>query len=244
MFSGFYTAASGVLTNQRALNLNANNMANVKTPGYREQRLVKTTFEEELLRVQGGKSTAMGSGAILTAAAEQAFSFAPGELTQTGGAYDLALGGDGYFVLQGENGEYLTRNGNFRMDAEGYLSLNGIGRLMGENGPIRPQDGFQVDEQGTVRSEKGDVLGKLRIVVPDASEKLQFYEKGMFGAGEAQLAPAASPVIQGSLEGSNVDLSAEMTRTMEIQRAFQSCSKALTIIDQMNQKTASEIGKL
>ena len=115
---------------------------------------------------------------------------------------------------------------------------------MGENGPIRPQDGFQVDEQGTVRSEKGDVLGKLRIVVPDASEKLQFYEKGMFGAGEAQLAPSASPVIQGSLEGSNVDLSAEMTRTMEIQRAFQSCSKALTIIDQMNQKTASEIGKL
>ena len=102
MFSGFYTAASGVLTNQRALNLNANNMANVKTPGYREQRLVKTTFEEELLRVQGGKSTAMGSGAILTAAADQAFSFAPGELTQTGGAYDLALGGDGYFVLQGE----------------------------------------------------------------------------------------------------------------------------------------------
>ena len=51
MLSGFYTAASGVLTNQRALNLNANNMANVKTPGYREQRLIKTTFEEEFLRM-------------------------------------------------------------------------------------------------------------------------------------------------------------------------------------------------
>ena len=153
MLSGFYTAASGVLTNQRALNLNANNMANVKTPGYREQRLIKTTFEEEFLRMQGGKSTSMGSGSLMTAAASQAVSFKPGDLTETGGAYDLALGGDGYFVIQGENGEYLTRNGNFRMDAEGYLSLNGIGRLMGENGPVRPgNEGFQVDEQGTFRN--------------------------------------------------------------------------------------------
>ncbi len=71
----------------------------------------------------------------------------------------------------------------------------------------------------------------------------RFYENGMFQAGNAQLLPVNTAVIQGSLEGSNVDLSAEMTRTMEIQRAFQSCSKALTIIDQMNQKTVSEIGK-
>ena len=229
MLSGFYTAASGVLTNQRALNLNANNMANVKTPGYREQRLIKTTFEEEFLRMQGGKSTSMGSGSLMTAAASQAVSFKPGDLTETGGAYDLALGGDGYF----------------RMDAEGYLSLNGIGRLMGENGPVRPgNEGFQVDEQGTFRNGKGDILGTLRIVMPDIPENMQFYENGMFQAGNAQLLPVNTAVIQGSLEGSNVDLSAEMTRTMEIQRAFQSCSKALTIIDQMNQKTVSEIGKI
>ena len=50
MFSGFYTAASGMLMNQRSLNMAANNIANVKTSGYKPKRLVKTTFDQQLVR--------------------------------------------------------------------------------------------------------------------------------------------------------------------------------------------------
>ena len=61
MFSGFYTAASGVLMNQRALNVAANNVANVKTSGYRPKRLVKTTFDEELVRQMNGEPRALAA---------------------------------------------------------------------------------------------------------------------------------------------------------------------------------------
>ena len=235
-----------MLTNQRALNLNANNMANVKTPGYREQRLIKTTFEEEFLRMQGGKSTSMGSGSLMTAAASQAVSFKPGDLTETGGAYDLAPWRRRLFRHPGRERRVSDPERQFphgcRRISEPERNRKAHGR---KNGPVRPgNEGFQVDEQGTFRNGKGDILGTLRIVMPDIPENMQFYENGMFQAGNAQLLPVNTAVIQGSLEGSNVDLSAEMTRTMEIQRAFQSCSKALTIIDQMNQKTVSEIGKI
>ena len=56
MFSGFYTAASGMLMNQRSLNMAANNIANVKTSGYKPKRLVKTTFDQQLVREMNGRT--------------------------------------------------------------------------------------------------------------------------------------------------------------------------------------------
>ena len=68
MFSGFYTAASGVLMNQRALNISANNIANVKTSGYQSKRLVKTTFDEQLVRQMNGQTTGIGGGSTISVA--------------------------------------------------------------------------------------------------------------------------------------------------------------------------------
>ena len=66
MFSGFYTAASGMLMNQRSLNMAANNIANVKTSGYKPKRLVKTTFDQQLVREMNGRTEGLGQGSTIS----------------------------------------------------------------------------------------------------------------------------------------------------------------------------------
>ncbi len=245
MFSGFYTAASGMLMNRRALDVTADNMANQKTPGFRSKRMVGTTFDQQLVRQMGGVTAPIGQGSPIAIVAEEATNFEEGIIVDTDNPYNMAIHGDGFFVIQGENGEFLTRNGNFDKDAEGYLVLPGKGYVVGDMGPIEiGEDGFNVGTNGVIYDNQGGELDLFRIVEADNYENLTVYDNGMFGAGTAQLTESYPEVYQGKLEQSNVNLNDEMARSMEIQRAFQSCSRALTIIDQMNQKTVSEIGKI
>ena len=222
MFSGFYTAASGMLMNQRSLNMAANNIANVKTSGYKPKRLVKTTFDQQLVREMNGRTEGLGQGSTISVGTREMTTHGQGPIEDTGKTYDLAINGDGFFVIQGENGQYLTRNGHFTRDDEGNLMLPGVGQLMGDGGPVYvDEEGFRVGADGII------------------------YDNGTYGAGAGvELSQVYPTVYQGKLEQSGVNLNNEMTRAMEVQRAFQSCGKALTIIDQMNQKTANEIGKL
>ena len=232
MFSGFYTAASGMLMNQRSLNMAANNIANVKTSGYKPKRLVKTTFDQQLVREMNGRTEGLGQGSTISVGTREMTTHGQGPIEDTGKTYDLAINGDGFFVIQGENGQYLTRNGHFTRDDEGNLMLPGVGQLMGDGGPV------YVDEED-------GALDFFHFVGPDNYDTLVFYDNGTLGGGAGvELSQVYPTVYQGKLEQSGVNLNNEMTRAMEVQRAFQSCGKALTIIDQMNQKTANEIGKL
>ena len=124
--------------------------------------------------------------------------------------------------------------------------LPGVGQLMGDGGPVYvDEEGFRVGADGIIYDNEDGALDQIQIVVPDNYDNLEFYDNGTYGAGGGRGAhPGLSHGVSGKLEQSGVNLNNEMTRAMEVQRAFQSCGKALTIIDQMNQKTANEIGKL
>lgn len=245
MLSGFYTAASGMLMNQRRLNTIANNMANMNTPGYQARKLVGTDFETELLRQQGNRKTQIGTGAPIAVVAEEAIDFTQGNYNPTNRPYDLAINGAGFFTVQGEDGERLTRNGNFDRDAEGYLVLNGVGRVLGTNGAIRVDSAFfSVGPAGGVYGADGALIDQLRIVEPDDYGNLVPGENAAYTMNGGQTTRVFPEIQQGILEESNVSLNAETTAAMAAQRAFQTCGKALSIVDQMNQKTASEIGKI
>ena len=246
MFSGFYTAASGMLMNQRSLNMAANNIANVKTSGYKPKRLGKTNFYQQPGRGKNGRTERPGPGSTISVGTREMTTHGQGPIEDTGKTYDLAINGDGFFVIQGENGQYLTRNGHFTRDDEGNLMLPGVGQLMGDGGPVYvDEEGFRVGADGIIYDNEDGALDQIQIVVPDNYDSLEFYDNGTYGAGAGvELSQVYPTVYQGKLEQSGVNLNNEMTRAMEVQRAFQSCGKALTIIDQMNQKTANEIGKL
>ncbi len=242
MLSGYYTISSGLLTRQRELDIIGNNLVNARTPGYQAQRAVSTTFDMELLiRQQAEGQTVLGPGyASVEAIVDDVIDiYGQGSVDDTGLETDLAIGGEGFFNIAGEGGTYLTRNGNFQIDEEGYLALEGYGRLLNTAGaPIRVmRSGFTVSSFGDVFGADGQNLGRIRITAPNDGATLARLDNGMFvlEAGGGRDARDYQ-IAQNHIEYSNVDMNREMTYLIQSQRAFQSCSSALQIIDSMNQK--------
>lgn len=245
MLSGFYTAASGMLVQQRTLNVLSNNMANVKTPGFKVERVVTTTFKEALLqRKEGIKSEVIGSSVPVRIVEDVPSNFDPSALESTGRPFDIAINGEGYFNIQSQDRQMLTRNGNFDMDEEGYLVLRGAGRVLGEGGEIQIKtSGFYVASDGTIYDENNKRIDRLLVTYPAEGTQLEKFTNGLYTINnpEANQQVEGVQVIQGTIEQSNIDLNREYTLVMESQRAFQACSTALRIVDELNQKTATQI---
>lgn len=240
MLAGFYTAASGVLVQQRNINEIGNNITNSQTVGYRTRRVVQSTFEHNLLtRFEHGRYTNIGTGDPCSLVDVVETNFDPSSLEETNWPYDMAIVGDGFFNIQGENRQFLTRNGNFNIDEEGYLVLDGIGRVLGESGTLRVGGSdFSVNEEGYVFDNMGNYVDRLLITQPTANADIYKFDNGMFitNGAEAVQDPA---IYQNTLERSNVDMNLEYTRLIEAQRNLQACANAMTIMDNMNSKAAT-----
>lgn len=245
MFHGFYAVASGMFTQQRILNVQANNISNLNTPGFKSEQVVTTTFEQEFLtRIEKGNNARVGKGSPIRLTEDVITNFDASMLEDTGRPFDMAIGGEAYFNIQVGEQTMYTRNGNFDMDAEGYLILRGAGRVLGEKGPIRVVDSnFGVAADGTVYSSADRKLDKIMLSRPIEGAEFEKYTNGLYtvpqGQEEASIEQVNDiSVLQGMTERSNVDLNREMTMVIETQRNFQSCNNALKVIDQLNAKTA------
>ena len=251
MLAGYYTIASGMLTNQRQIDVIGNNLVNFETPGFKAERLLTDSFEETLMRRQEGYNSAVlgdGVGSVINDATDSETIFTMGNIKATERTGDVAIGGAGFFNVQSPTGQnYLTRNGAFTVDSEGYLQLAGYGRVQGMNGPINIGKNFDynVTADGQVVAADGTALGKFLVTVPLENTPMERLDNGMFRAGGAvQSADGRYSMIDKSLETSNVDMNEEMTALIQAQRAFQSCSSALQIIDAMNTKAATRIASV
>ena len=243
MLTGFYTAGSGILNQQRNVNLIGNNIANNQTAGYRTQRMVTTTYEHNFLtRLENGVYHRIGEGdpAIYTEEVETIFD--ESYLKETENPYDMALVGRGYFNIAGNNNTYLTRNGNFNIDAEGYLVLEGIGRVQGRNGDLRVGGAdYTITPHGLVYDNEGVFVDRLLVTAPAEGTEIRKFDNGMFVAGNTEDIDAPT-VYQNHLEQSNVDMNEEYTGLIEAQRALQACASALKMVDKINEKAAGLSG--
>jgi flagellar basal-body rod protein FlgG len=249
MLRGFYTIASGMLAQQRNLDVIGNNLVNSETPGYRAQRMTLTTFQHELMiRKEAYGKTPIGTASPVTLVDDVATLHHSGLFQDTAHPFDIAIDGPGYFVVQGNEAmPYLTRGGQFNMDEEGFLILPGQGRVMGLDGAIQVGSGpFRVAEDGTITNEAGRRIGALQIVSPPDVSQLTRFDNGLYQLQNLDSIEQAEGlrVLQGVIEKSNVDYNREMTLLIETQRAFQSCSSALQMIDAMNRKAASQIASV
>ena len=237
MLQGFYTAASGMFMQQRSLNVISHNLANMQTPGFKTSRLMSSTFEQSFLtRLERFNTNGIGTGDPARIVSEVPDLFTFGGITETTRPFDFALTGYGFFNIQGEDGQtYLTRDGQFDLDDEGYLVLRGRGRVLGQGGaPLQLNTSdITVNQNGQItNSLTGANMGTLAITVPAEDADVEQNPNGLFSVAGGPGTPAEDPqLVQGAYENSNVNMTDEMTAMMMAQRNFSSASQALQFID-------------
>lgn len=247
MFQGFYNLTSGMLTQTRKLNVISNNMANVTTPGFKEDTFTQTSFQEELMYRTGNMNKRtpepVGNMSWKVVAGGNVTDYSDGGFSNTESPLDVCIIGSGFFQIDTGNGMVYTRNGSFSLDDEGYLYLSGVGRVQGENGPIQLMtDQIYIDSDGTVSDgNTGQSLG--RITLADFTDYQTQLEKTAGNVFTANVQPqqAQGTLRQKALEDSNVDAISEMTDMMTSQRALQSAAQVLQMYDKLTAKIV-EIG--
>lgn len=210
-----YTALSRQTGLMREMRVIANNIANANTTGFRQQGMI---FSEYVRRADGDIAVAMSSAQV------RQTSFDQGVLEQTGSAFDLAIEGEGFFMVQSPQGERLTRAGAFVPSAEGTLVTADGYPVLDEGGAplfVPPGAGsLAIAPDGTMSTE-GRPIGRVGIVRP--IDPLSMVREGstLFRT-DAGTEPVPDPkVMQGFLEGSNVDPILQVSRMIEVQRAYE-----------------------
>jgi fagellar hook-basal body proteins len=223
------------------------NVANVKTPGYKEQLASNISFPSMLIeRIKGDQvSGAVQIGGLGTGVGvdRTAQSTIQGALETTGLNTDLALKSPGYFVVQTPGGERYTRNGRFQLDANGMLRSSDGYAVLGEKGPIGPlSTEFSVRADGTIM-DKGQAVDRLRVV-DILADSLTREGQSLYSSLQPVQASAAVQVQQGSIETSNVDISGQMVQIMTVMKAYEANQKVIQTEDDMIGKAVNEVGKI
>ena len=231
-----YVALSRQMTLRRQLDVISNNVANMNTTGFKQQRMLFTEFLER-----------PGMHEQVSFVQDRAVvrDLTVGGLTQTGNPLDVALTGHGYFTVDTVNGPRYSRAGNFRLNDQRQVVDGGGLPVLSDNGqPITIPDGtrdIKITGDGTVATELGPVA-KLNIVTFKNEQLMTEVGSGLYVSDEEpQPAPADTKVAQGMLENSNVKPVVEMTAMIEIQRQYQSTQR---LIDTEHERMRSAILKL
>lgn len=250
MLKGFYNLTSGMLTQQRNLNVVANNLVNISTAGFKQDRYTSSTFDDVMFSRVGNKDKSgredIGRISYIRASSQIYTSYEQGVPEPTNIKLDFAIEGDGFFAIQREDGIAYTRMGSFSLDDEGYLYLNGQGRVLDNEGqPIQLNtDKITGDEQGRIFTENGEYLGRLGIYAFEDNGALTHDQQGMFTGGGQPEVTNDVRVLWGYLERSNVDMVQQMTEMLTSQRALQSAAQVTRMYDTLMTKASTDLGRL
>ncbi|HHY37375.1 MAG TPA: flagellar basal-body rod protein FlgG [Clostridia bacterium] len=253
MIRALWSAASGMYSQQMAVDTISNNLANVNTPGYKRVRLEFQDLLYQNLRptVPGGTGLQVGLG-VKSAASGR--SFGVGNLQQTDNPLDLAIEGAGFFEVELPDGQLAyTRDGSFKLDADGrVVTTSGyVVHLMGSGkggGTLEIPEGsseLRVARDGTVtiKDKDGDFdeIGRIRLVNFVNPAGLEAIGENLYRATQAcgdsiEGNPGEEGfggIAQGFLEMSNVQVVTEMINLIMAQRAYELNSKAIQSADEM-----------
>ncbi|WP_116133241.1 flagellar hook-basal body complex protein [Tropicimonas sp. IMCC34043] len=194
----------------------ANNISNLSTSGFRREGVVFSEFVKASPGAAGSISMASARGRHLD--------LSQGPLDPTGGEFDLAIEGEGFFWVDTPGGQRLTRAGSFQPNEAGDLvTPDGYPVLDDGGAPIFvPPDArdIAVASDGTLSAD-GQPVARIGVVRPDGSASLA-HESGALFAVDGDVEPVEeAKVLQGFVEGSNVNPVLEVARMIEVQRAYE-----------------------
>jgi flagellar basal-body rod protein FlgF len=198
----------------------ANNIANVSTPGYRRE---EQTFQEYVSEQKPMEGEARAKPVSFVQDAGIVRDLSEGPQLTTGNTYDLSLHGKGYFVVRTPAGERYTRDGHFGLDTNGQIVDDGGNPLQGDGGAISitTDDGeIHIGADGTVSGKNGQIA-KLRVVTFASEKALRKQGANLYATSQAPATLTDFRITQGSLEGSNVQPVVEMSRMIDVMRAYQ-----------------------
>jgi flagellar basal-body rod protein FlgG len=255
-----HTAATGMAAQELNVQVISNNIANLRTTGFKKQTAAFQDLIYEHVRRVGAQSSDQGTilpvgvdigGGVKTVGTPR--SMTQGTLSQTGNDLDLAISGDGFFKILMPDGTYqYTRDGTFQMDNQGRV-------VTAQGNPVQPTitipnnaSGISVSEQGQVSvtlpgSTTSSIIGQIgvtRFINKAGLQPVgnnQFIETPSSGAPQDGTANSEGygKITQGSLEQANIDVVSEMSDLIAAQRAYEMNAKVISAADQMMQSTTA-----
>ncbi len=255
MTQALWIAKTGLDAQQTRMAVVSNNLANVNTTGFKQSRVVFEDLLYQTVRQSGGQTSQdtqlpsglnLGTGVRVVATEKQ---FAQGTILQTDNALDVAIKGRGFFqILMPDGNLAYSRDGSFQRNSQGEMvTANGYAVQPGINIPDGAQT-ITIGGDGVVSVKLAGIpsptqVGTLETVdfinpvgLQPIGENL-FIETGASGSAQAGTPGlnGLGSLAQGSLEGSNVNVVAELVNMIETQRAYEMNSKAISTSDQMMQ---------
>jgi flagellar basal-body rod protein FlgG len=244
MNSGMYSALSGNLAAMKRMDIISNNLANVNTPGFKKDKM---TFEGMLSSVTTPPAVPQSSTADPILQKDNIYiDYASGPVTLTGNPFDMTIDGDGFFVVSTPDGPAYTRQGNFRLAADGTLVTTDGFPVQGQSGSIRITGSkIEIDSKGVITAD-GTQAGTISMVDFPKPYAMTKIGSALFVPNEKETVPQAAKgeLRQAHLEGSNVETITEMVNMIETSRYFDACQRAILSFNDMASKAANELGRL
>ncbi|MET0313793.1 MAG: flagellar basal-body rod protein FlgF [Hansschlegelia sp.] len=226
---------------RRELDVISNNVANMNTAGFKAEQMAF----EEFVSPKARDNNFARRDRPLSFVEDRAtwHDFSGGVVQTTGSNTDVAIDGEGFFVVETAGGQRYTRNGAFQFNAQGELVTNEGGRVLSTSGPIQlapTETGLTISKDGTISTSEG-IRGRLKIARFDNLQGMQKAGGSLFSTDSqpTDATPATIRLIQGAIEKSNVRPVLEMSRLVEVTRSYSTVSAMLDKQDDMR-RTAIE----
>lgn len=256
MLRGLYTSGLGMTTQMKRMDVVANNIANADTTAFKRDGVITQSFSEELLkRINDPEKNSVSMEAKLGNISQGLFvdtvytDFSAGNMQRTGGTFDLAIAGSGFFAVsvtdrQGNTTERYTRDGAFTLSADRTLMTKDGHKLLGENGEIVVPDGsISIDENGVIRVD-GEEIDIIKMVDFQNPQSLRKIGSNLFTTtNETQTVEFGNTIIQGHLENSNINTVREMVELISVSRAYEINQKMVQNHDTIMGRIANDIGR-